>query len=188
MTSVGEGKAPETPEVLDVSYTPPDGGWVLTLMTEINRSSSTALREGMKDWDKAASGQEHTLGDLAASLASKITMFEFVRRRFDRRWKVLIDQVKEDRTRVMDSLRHEAAYGVRNEDELVWEFLVDIDSFLFEARSTYESLRRFLIRFCRQILDQKESQDEIEQIIANKSKDISWLEDLKKSEISSAMV
>ena len=137
-------------EVLHLSYIPLNPGWVLTLMTRINQSTSRTLRDRKAKWDKLLPGDEVSLGDLALSVTSKRNMLPFVERRLDNRLKALHEYLK-DEARIEDCLLHGAGYKVRD-DNVVWELLLDLDAFFFEAQSAFETLDRFLVRFCRLIL------------------------------------
>ena len=68
-----------------ISYIPLNPGWVLTLMTRINQSTSRTLRDRKAKWDKLLPGDEVSLGDLALSVTSKRNMLPFVERRLDNR-------------------------------------------------------------------------------------------------------
>jgi len=118
---------------------PPAGGWVQTLMSRINSSSNSALRDRMADWNKTSPSVENSLGDFALAVSSKRAMLPYVWWRLESRLKELDKHLK-DEPRMADSLRHGAAYRVRD-DKVLWELLLDVDCFLFE---THTPLSTFL--------------------------------------------
>ncbi len=160
-------------EYLPVQY-PPAGGWVLTLMTRLNGSSSLILRSRMANWDKLSPGAESSLGDLALSVASKMAVLPFVVRRLDRRLMTLNEHLK-DEARIIQCLSQGAAYKVRD-DELVWELLLDVYCFFFEIQSTIDILDRFLVRFCRSLLKRNVKGGAVPRELAERCGDGEWLE------------
>ena len=164
-------------DVLRIEY-PSAGGWVKPLMTRINSSSSSALRDRMThNWDPP--GAENSLGDLALAVSSKIAMLPSALRRVETRLREL-DQHLKDEPRMVDSLRNGAVYKVRD-DKVLWELLLDIDCYLFEMYSTFDILDAFVKKFCRLILKRKAAPVETERLLAERNAAGAWLDDLRNS-------
>jgi len=165
-------------DYLDISYPPATGAWVLPLITRINSSSSEILRKRMANWDERPPGGESSLGDLALSLSSKREMLPFVGRRLDNRLLALREHL--DEPQMVECWRDKCAYRIR-EDQVVWELLLDLDCFFFEARSAFDVLDRFLMRFCRLMLERKVKKGDILRALAGRGGDLRWLEELTNS-------
>jgi hypothetical protein len=61
-----------------------------------------------------------------------------------------------------------------------YEVLVDIDTFLFEFRSAYEILGKFLLRFFAEILGRRVKEAEIRAYLESKGIDMSWSDELRE--------
>ena len=64
---------------------------------------------------------------------------------------------------------------------LLWHLSVDVDAFLFEARSAYELLGRFLKEFFRLIFEHNITELEVIEAVRNLGGDVTWVAILKDS-------
>jgi hypothetical protein len=75
-------------------------------------------------------------------------------------------------------LRENSAYLVRR-DDLLWETLVDLDGFLFEARSAYEILGKLLIICFAFLLQKKIQEKDVWDAVREQGVRIDWIEVLR---------
>lgn len=65
--------------------------------------------------------------------------------------------------------------------DLLWRISVDVDAFLFEARSAYELLGKFLVPFFKLIFERKITESEIIQAVGDLGGDIGWVTVLREN-------
>jgi len=59
-------------------------------------------------------------------------------------------------------------------ERLAYELLADIDAFIFEARSTYEILGKFLVTFYKVIFNQVLTEEDLRAILRDGGLDVEW--------------
>jgi len=160
---------------LHITYIPSsDGNWLPRLMNRLQKSSSATLQGRMNSWAKTP------LKDMGLTLATKLAMLSQVTRRFDMQFQRLAEHLREEEDEVRECVQTRSSYRVP-ENELPYELLVDIDCFLFESRSTYEMVGKFLREFYYRILDRKVNEDEIKSMLSERGADVRWIEELSQN-------
>jgi hypothetical protein len=160
-------------EYLHFNYDPRER-WLRPILARLHQSSSTILRERLKAWG------ETPLRELGLAIATKLTMLPVVVARVNQQIQRLSEQL--DESRVEKCLNRGAAYLLR-EQSLPYEILVDVDSFLFESRSTYELVGRFLKEFFSHILARDVSEDELQALLKAEGIDTRWIQELRDNRI-----
>ncbi len=74
------------------------------------------------------------------------------------------------------------AYTFKNQD-LGFELIIDLDTFIFESRSTYEILGKFITEFFTKILEKSISEKDLIDNFKKKKISTDWIEILKESRI-----
>src|SRR5216684_3511152 len=123
--------------------------WPSPIWNALNATTSKTLREA---WSINKSDST-ALGDLAIALATKLMILRTVVRRFDSDYERLLKLADAAAERIKVN-RDTGTVWSLSEDRLTYELLAGIDAFIFEARSTYEILGKFLVTFCRIIFAQ----------------------------------
>jgi len=128
----------------------------------------------MKAWG------ETPLRELGQAIGTKLTMLPVVVARVNRQIQFLSEQL--DESRVDRCLNRGAAYRLCDQS-FPFEILVDLDSFPFESRSTYEIVGRFLKGFFSHILRRDVSQEELQALLKVEGIDTQWIQELRENRI-----
>jgi hypothetical protein len=128
----------------------------------------------MKRWG------ETPLRELGLAIGTKLTMLPIVAARVNRQIQRLGDEL--DESRVDRCLDRGSAYRL-GDPSFPFEILVDLDSFLFESRSTYEIVGHFLKEFFRHILGRDVSQEELQALLKAQGIDTQWIQELRDNRI-----
>ena len=94
-------------------------------------------------------------------------------RRFDSDYERLLKLADDDAERIKVN-RDTGTVWSLSEDRLTYELLAGIDAFIFEARSTYEILGKFLVTFCRIIFAQALTEETLKGILREEGLDVAW--------------
>ena len=165
-----------TERYLYIDYAPPSSSWLLTIMSHLNQSSSVTLRMRMQSWGATP------LKQMGFALSTKLAMIAQVVCRVDLQLQRLRSQLSNNTSAIEEHTRKGAAYRISDKD-LPYELLIDLDSFLFESRSAYEIVGRFLKEFFERILDRKINEDELKNMLSTQGIDIRWIQVLHDSRI-----
>lgn len=163
-----------TDEYLRISYQP-GGSWLLTIMARLNQSSSATLRERMIAWESSP------LSEMGLALATKLAMLPCVVHRVDQQLQRLSEQLSNE-SMINDCIHRGAGYPIA-EKSLPYEILVDIDSFLFESRSAYEIVGRFLREFFKQILGRDITEAQLIELLEVRIPETRWIKELRENRI-----
>lgn len=161
---------------LHIAYDPPVGNWLPRVMARLRESTSIALQLRMKNWSKTP------LREMGLALSTKLAMLSLAVDRLDERIQRLYHHLAVEKLKVQTCIRDKAAYLVP-ESLLPYEILLDIDGFLFESRSVYEIVGKFIKEFHTKILCQRLTEDEIKNMMALKAIDTRWIEELRTDRI-----
>ena len=161
---------------LHIEYEPPVATWLPRVMTRLGESASIDLQSRMKNWSKTS------LREMGLALSTKLAMLSLVVDRLDGRIQRLYHHLALKEDKVQTCIRDKAAYTVP-ESLLPYEILLDIDGFLFESRSVYEIVGKFIKEFHTKILCQRLTEDEIKDMMALKGIDTRWIEELRTNRI-----
>jgi len=148
-------------------HTRPAVTWPYPIWNALNSTTSKTLREAWSKPDSTA------LGDLAIALATKLMILRTVVRRFNSDYKRLLKLADDDAERIKVN-RDTGTVWSLSDDRLTYELLAGIDAFIFEARSTYEILGKFLVTFCRIIFAQALTEETLKGILREEGLDVAW--------------
>ena len=160
---------------LHINYEPPGPSWLRPILTRLQESSSTTLRDRVDSWGSSQ------LNELGLALSTKLAMLNQVVRRVDLQLQRLREQLN-DESMINECIRRGAPYKIADK-VLPYEILVDIDSFIFESRSAYEIVGRFLVEFFERVLKRKVSESELKELLEVRIPDIRWIEELRNNRI-----
>lgn len=177
-------------EIMKLNWSPPSAGWFTSVMTQLRQSSDDSIRRRFESW-----GQDK-ISDYAQSLATKMVVAGVAARRLD----AAVRQVIAEAAKVPDDQLHlyietvsnnplaprERKYvvplpfrGTRAEqDALAYGLVLDIDAFVFEARSLYEMLVDYLREFSHRILGRATSKEELTSALEARRAPTTWVSSL----------
>jgi hypothetical protein len=101
-------------------------------------------------------------------------------RRLNKRVTALRAEMKADANELETCLQKGYAFQLKEKD-LAHELLLDMDSFLFETRSLYEILGKFLVRLFQTLFARKLTEDDLQSILSDKGIDTRWIAELRES-------
>ena len=128
------------------------------------------------------------MGDAAIALSTKIRVVQIAVQRLEKDITDL-DEELSNRAESIDECISRKPMGLNlQNDEIGFRLVASLDAFLYEARSAYEMLRTFVIRFTRHILKQRCHQNDAERILEEAMRaqghSFDWAEDLRKNRAS----
>jgi hypothetical protein len=157
-------------EILHVSYLP-NGSFVLPIIGALQRSSNPKVRALAGSWRSSG------LARLGASLSTKATMLGLLGRRLYSKVGPLEDELEQLR-----NLSEHLAGGYAwtpTQRQLPYEVLLELDAFIFEFRSAYEILGKFLVEFSKRILGKTVKEEDLLRILSAAGINISWARELQ---------
>lgn len=162
-------------EVLHLDYRPPTAAWVLPLQSRLVGSSSQVLRLRYARWAEVG------LAELGIAVATRLTIAFVVARRLQALLKTLRDEIAASGD--LDSLL-EGGYVYTPQDQWIsYEICAAFDAVIFEYRSSYEVLGRFIRSFGTHILGREVTEDELNHVLLDAGLDLTWVEDLRLNRI-----
>lgn len=144
----------------------PQVSWLYPIWNALNGTTSEALR-------LAYSKRDSTLSDLAVAVATKLAILRTVVNRFNSDYGRLLKLAAEDAKEIYANRERGTVWIVPNE-QIAYELLADVDAFIFESRSIYEILGKFLATLHRTIFNQPLSEDDLKAILREGGFDVAW--------------
>ncbi|MHA2062189.1 MAG: hypothetical protein ACW963_07880 [Candidatus Sifarchaeia archaeon] len=146
--------------------------WVLPIWS--------ALDEGVEKGKFSPKTQEMT--ELAIHLSTRLDMIPWIVKRLNTDWEKLKDKITDIGQKYVSSEdRHGYAYKL--DDEITYNLLIDIDTFLFEIDSCCELITAFIGQIYNHIgiqISKNKFGTELKKIIEKEGKDTGWFEALQR--------
>jgi hypothetical protein len=156
--------------------TRPTVTWPYPIWNALHATTSKTLREAWSKPDSLA------LGNLAIALSTKLMIVGTVVRRFNSDHDRLLKLAADDAERIKTNRETGTVWSLSN-DFLTYELLAGIEAFIFEARSTYEILGKFLVTFCKLILNQVLTEEEVKIILRDRGVEVEWMTHLRDDRV-----
>ncbi len=165
-------------EHFHIDYIPPDD-WVRPIITRLRQSSSASMRQCAEDWGSSA------LSELGIAIATKRAMLPITVARVDEGIGRMIAEFNGKRAEVEWCLARPFPKGAftTSDKSLPYRLLVDIDSFLFEFRSAYEIVGKFLRQFFERVFGRDLREAEVIAALEGGEADIRWISLLKSERV-----
>ena len=158
---------------LHISYVP-ENGWVLTIMTRLLNSPSPQLRKAFEDWP------DTPLMELGFAITTRMHMLGLSIRRLNCRVSGLRDELSRDLPQLEWSIAKGGAFTLKDK-ELPYELLLDMDSFIFETRSLYEIMGKFLVELFRALFGKAVTEADLQAILSASDIDTRWIAELREN-------
>jgi hypothetical protein len=152
----------------------PNNGWVLTIMSRLLKSSDPDFRKAFERWS------DTPLMDLGFAITTRMHMLGLCIRRLNNRVAQLREELKSDIPKVEDALARQGAFTLKDKD-LPYELLLDMDSFIFETRSLYEIVGKFLVELFRTLFGRTVTEADLQVILADNNIDTRWITELQEN-------
>jgi hypothetical protein len=163
----------ETAQYCHIDYEP-NNGWVLSIMSRLAQSSNARLRQAHEEWHQTP------LLDLGFAITTKIQMLTLCIRRLNKRVITLRTTLNDQEEQFRDCMQTGRAFTLPDTD-LAYELLLDMDSFIFESRSLYEIVGKFMCNFLASALGKKVTENEFEAILSARNIETRWIDTLRES-------
>lgn len=160
----------EPDEYLHVAYLPQSAGWVLSVIKEVQSAKSTEMRALANSWVNS------DLSELGLAVTTKLALLPHVIQSVDQLLALLVKEAA-----ALDDLQEhiDREAGFKPQDqELPYKLLAAVDAFIYECRSTYEIVGKFLRRFSETFLAKPLNEQQVAVILRDAGLDDSWIPDL----------
>lgn len=161
---------PAPAEYLHVAYLPQAAGWVLPVIREVQGASSQGLRALADSWAKS------DLSELGLAVTTKLAILPHVIQSVNQQFA----QLGKEAAALSDLQEHiDRGAGFMPQDgELPYKLLASLDAFIYECRSTYEIVGKFLRRFSETFLASPITEQQVATILRDAGLDDTWIPDL----------
>lgn len=149
---------------------------IRSIQTRLRQSSSAKLRERIDLWEP------ETHGEIALAVVTKVEMLNRIVTRLNNDLTALTEHLKKMPQEVEQCIAEVRALHIPDPD-FVWNLLVDTDSFLFEARSAYELLGKFVKVLFELVFERKVREEDIFRELRALRVDVEWARLLQESRI-----
>lgn len=159
---------------VDIIYLPKTANWLGSIQTQLRNSSSASLRKKWERWDKWK-GKEGSLSEMGLALTTKT---EIIGQAIDFTKKIIEEF---DEQIIIDDLEKysesDLAYSFPDK-QIPYKVLFYLETLIFELRSTYEIVGKFIKLFFECILDKQINEKDIGDYLSLKGLDLAWIKDL----------
>jgi hypothetical protein len=152
----------------------PTVGWVLSIMSRLQGSSNARLRSAFEQWSSTR------LKELGFAITTRMHMLGLAIQRLNANVHKLRDELRNDLPAVDLSLSEGYAFGTKDR-ELPYELLLDMDCFIFEARSLYEIVGEFVRVLFKTLFDRVLKERDIQELLSRAGIDTVWIEELRET-------
>jgi hypothetical protein len=155
---------------LHIAYIPKSAGWLLPIITAVKGARSPQLRRRADSWP------DSDLSQLGLAVSTKLAILPHVSQGFQS----LLDQLGKEVADLKDLEEHiqEQAGFVPKDGHLPYRLLASIDAFIYEFRSTYEIVGRFLVAFSARILGSQLTEQQVTSLLRESGISDAWVADL----------
>jgi len=159
---------------LHISYLP-KSNWIYPILNKLHSTTCAPLKEKVNKWG------ESEISELGIALTTKFTMLPYVSDRLNKHLSDLAHQIT-DMNLVNEHITNNSAYTIKNTD-LPYELLIDLDAFIFETRSSYELMGKFIKEFFKYVLNKNIKEKDLHDALTDSGMDLRWTETLRDGRI-----
>jgi hypothetical protein len=160
-------------QYLHINYTP-SGGWVLSIMARLLNSADERLRAAFDHWS------DTPLKELGFAITTRMHMLGRCLRRLNARVADLRSELNSDIPQLEECLSKGYAFTLQDK-ELAYELLLEMDSFVFETRSLYEIMGKFLVALFRALFGRTVTEVELQSLLSTACIDTRWIAELREN-------
>lgn len=159
-----------SPLYLRIAYLPATAGWVLPLISRLRAARSPSLRKSAETWGSSP------VSELGLAVTTKLAILPNVIASVEQVLRQLGEEVEglED---LDEYIERQLAFLPKSR-ELPYQVLAAIDAFVYEFRSTYEIVGKFLRCFSGEILNAPLTEEQMRRTLQSFGIEDAWIEDL----------
>jgi hypothetical protein len=161
------------PQYVHINYVP-EVGWVLSIMSRLLNSQNPQLRSAFDQWS------DTPLKELGFAITTRMHMLGLCIRRLNASVGELRKEITTDISGLDACLEKGYAFGPKDTD-LPYELLLDMDAFIFETRSLYEIMGKFLKVLFELLFGREIEEAELIAVLSDNGIDTRWIAELRES-------
>jgi len=160
----------QKPQYLHINHIP-EVGWVLSIMS---KPANPQLRSAFDQWSNTP------LKELGFAVTTRMHMLGLCIRRLNVRVGELRKEITADISGLDACLEKGYAFGPKDTD-LPYELLLDMDAFIFETRSLYEIMGKFLKALFETLFGREIEEAELIAVLSDNKIDTRWIAELREN-------
>lgn len=141
--------------------------WLYPIYNRLNASQSAVLKAAHSKWESTQ------LPDLSVAVATKLALLDTVVRRFNADYKQLLEKISENEQKIERHIKSGTVWTVPDE-ALPFQLVADIDAFIFETRSTYEILGKYVTALYALLFDRDLTEQDLKTVLQDSGLDYTW--------------
>lgn len=155
---------------LHIAYLPRSRGWLLPIIAAVQAAKSDQLRTSAKTWANS------DLSELGLAVSTKLAILPLIIQQLQQHLSELDREVSQ--LQDLDKHIQKGAGFMPKDRDLPYRLLAAIDAFIYEFRSTYEIVGKFLLGFAANVLDSPLSEGQVKSILRQFGISDAWIADL----------
>lgn len=146
--------------------------WGAKIASRAKKSLSATIQQAMASWES------NPLRELCLAVSTKHAMVKHIAHRIDN----LHAQLSKEMSNLakLDQCLREGTCFPLSRVGLAFEILIDVDSFVFESRSAYEIMGKFLRGFFKEILAEELKEERLLEALKQANVDTGWVTELRE--------
>jgi hypothetical protein len=141
--------------------------WLYPIYNRLNRTNSTALKANHGKWESTE------LPELSLAVATKLVLLRTVVGRFNSDYQRLIEKIGENEEQIERNIKTGTVWTVPDET-LPFQLVADIDAFIFETRSAYEILGKYVTALFQLLFGRNLSEQDLKEVLQHSGLDHAW--------------
>ena len=141
--------------------------WLYPIYNRLNRTNSRALKANHKRWESTE------LPELSLAVATKLVLLRTVVGRFNSDYQRLLQQIGENEEQIERNIKTGTVWTVPNET-LPFQLVADIDAFIFETRSAYEILGKYITALFQLLFGRRLTEQDLKEVLQRSGLDHTW--------------
>src|SRR6266851_1713245 len=145
----------------------PQNTWLYPIYNRLNRTNSSALKANHKRWESTE------LPELSLAVATKLVLLRTVVGRFNSDYQRLLQQIGENEEQIERNIKTGTGWTVPDEF-LPFQLVADIDAFIFETRSAYEILGKYVTALFQLLFGRRLTEQDLKEVLQHSGLDHTW--------------
>jgi hypothetical protein len=162
----GRNSGPRLRRFFHIDYRPRIT-WLYPIYNRLNGTTSAALKANHCKWESTE------LPELSLAVATKLVLLRTVVSRFNSDYRRLLDTITENKEQIERNIKTGTVWTPPDE-ALPFQLVADIDAFIFETRSAYEILGKYITALFQLLFGRRLTEQDLKQVLRNSGLDHAW--------------
>jgi hypothetical protein len=141
--------------------------WLYPIYNRLNSTKSAALKANHRKWESTE------LPELSLAVATKLVLLRTVVGRFNSDYQRLLQQIDENQKQIERNIKTGTVWTVPDET-LPFQLVADIDAFIFETRSAYEILGKYVTALFQLLFSRRLTEQDLKEVLQRSGLDHTW--------------